>query len=436
MDYMYSAVTPPKAKQIGQQIVVVSKVLRGSGDLMFGAKVSRLLKNELPDVNVEFIWNSAGNEGLAKEIGLMGEYFNNADPKKVELKEGEPTAKSLAGKIVVSGPIIPTSDQLDAFREDQSIDVTFASEYGVRDEIPWMDPEHFNWREAPSGAGPYEYGLVLEPPSNFHLAVNKELAKHVIKGEYHFAYVNGKEGSKGSHREVLEILFKYYKSNPKSCLPVVFADSKINRERLFDNLKPFSDEFKVGYDFVDLSDRKEDRYYQPEGDKRDKGNLLKILFQRMTRNEFLAALGNSHPMRFVTGDQSLSEALSLTDSIVVYEALWHKKKAFEDLQKWCDGLVYKLGEAKAEDIRNHSTDDYRDCLDRIHRELDYRYRIVGAVKGAILRREDDDIRKLDKTISEFAQKRAPANDLWPHFVKLADFLAKFPSGRRPVGRRR
>ena len=416
MDYMYNAVEVPKDTQKGQSIVVYSQERAGLGDIYFGAKVANLLKHNLRHCDVHcvirlnspdsFLPDSLKTEYFSAPLGASGKFTVAAIRGNVSAEAG-----SSAPTVVVSGPA-------GKLREMGGLGlgqppVILAPEYGMRAKHakPELPPE---WRFAPSGAGEDEYGLVLERTflSGKKLDLktyNPALAARVQTGNYYFAYVNGyapimkpsnTTGDNQSHLHALQVVRRYKEG--KSNLPntIVFAGGKTQREKLENALTGFED-----HGFDNLSDG-------GSGSAKT-GKSMYVYFQNMTHQQFLSALQNSHRIRFVTGDQSLSEALSLSGSFIIYEKLQHKPRAYTDIMSHFPGLTaLDLTEDTASAqmmVEIGLGQDKKPAFDKVHDRLNFQHRIVGAVKGYVLRRNSNKLTAIDRTVSDLARKGGAAD---------------------------
>lgn len=423
MDYMYNAIDVSKKTQEGQSIVVYSQEGAGFGDIYFGAKIANMLKQALRHCDVYCVikLNTPGSrlpDGLAAEYftapaGSSGSFIVTA------IKQSETWDPGAAKPtVVLSGPAGILTDVNDlGLRGDTPL--ILAPEYGMREKKIPPSPAA-SWRIAPAGAAEDEYGLLLEQAflSGEPLALetyNPALAARVEAGKYYFAYVNGDvkivnesnvTAENNSHEHVLKFVRRYGEDSKKKNKPntIVFAGGNTQKAKLEMAIQQVPDHW-----FEDLS--------SGAGKKPvPKGKQLYVYFQKMKHRQFLSALQNSHRIRFVTGDQSLSEALSLKDSFIMYEALEHKPKAYDDIMKHFGQLPNSLkltdNTPSAQFLVDHGLDrDMTTAISDFQNDLNFQHRVVGAVKGYVLRSRMSGVESLDKEISNLAERGGSAKAL-------------------------
>ncbi len=397
MDYVYAA-APFPASGVGiPEVKVISEDSRGFGDLFFGIKIARMLRDSLSEFNsIEVIWAPQPGREVSK-LGL--------GPDTATVKDGQVmSAGKIKDEIIVYGPTAVTGMKSDSYRDKN---IVFMSEYGQPDHLPTADKLSSSWRRVPAGARPDEFGLLLEPAGSLdNLRVteeNPQLARHVVEGQYHFAYVNS------DHQRALQQILAFHDDKP--CPPVVFAGSTKQRKALIAAMNKVAETRNKGknpvrFEFIDLTNEKESCCYGRNG------KTIKVFLQHMTHYQFLATMRSSLPLRIVTGDQSLSEALSLKDSVILYEKLGHKGGLFDSLYDWSGGdlPVFNLllsdkkdGWNTIENVRYEVGNDRRiPLMASLQEKLTIRHRIVGAVKGYVFRQHAA-VRKLDNDITTLAK---------------------------------
>ena len=435
MDYMYNAVDVSKEAQAKQSIVVYAQEGAGFGDIYFGAKVANMIKLALGHCDVHCVIQLNTPDSRLPD-GLETEYFTAPHDSSGEftvtaIKQSQTwNPGALKPTVVVSGPAgILTDVKGLGLREDPPL--ILSPEYGMRDKkIP--PSMAASWRSAPAGAADDEYGLLLENAflSGENLALgthNGALAARVKAGEYFFAYVNGDVNianesntmtKNNSHERILKFVQLYGEKSEKKNKPntIVFAGGNTQKLKLQTALEQAPDHW-----FEDLTGG-------AGAEPVPEGKRLYVYFQRMNHRQFLSTLQNSHRIRFVTGDQSLSEALSLDDSFIIYEALEHKPKAYDDIMrhfgKFPNSLKLTDNTPFAQMIVDFGLDreNMAAAISEFQKNLNFEHRIVGAVKGYVLRRRTSGIQHLDNEISSLAEKGAPAKTVLEKLKTLARAL--------------
>jgi hypothetical protein len=402
VDHLYNRFPVPPAWQEAAPILVYSRERQGLGDILFGAKSAGLLRQALP--LAELHWcvqftrpedaqrNRAALSDVANEYGVRATALVASDERSTP-----PFAKP--PRVVVVGP--------GGSNDEYSSPICRIDPKGELPRIllPEYSRESFAvdvppaWRVIRTGAGPAECGLLLDsrlmsgealPLS----AYNTKLHDHLGESPYLFAYVNGVQ-CPDSHRLVYESWLRLKEYWELEAMSLVFAGNYAelakNKEWTFKPKDPV-----VNLDSAEV--------------KPDAKKTAGIYFQTMTHRQFLAALKNSFPIRFVTGDQSLSEALSLADSRIYYEAISHKLKLSRDLAKRrCEKFIdqfntlnedtagwMKLIVGEAAPIRERQPNAW---VREVQATLDLRARLVGAVSGFYLRAGAQDIASAEATFA-------------------------------------
>lgn len=187
-------------------------------------------------------------------------------------------------------------------------------------------------------------------PINTWAQINREKLQHLppkiqnmlAEGQYYFGYANGRDHGFHLNAYIAGVARHAIKENQKDL--VFFLAGDVNKTIGYSNLFDFidEDEFATCSTYSISGQRtyenRNEEVVQVEQrlkfDKPDGLNLY-IIRGRVDNDDFLALLkGSQYPFALVTGDQSLSEALSL-GKVPIYQTLSHKTRVIP-------GLVAKM----------------------------------------------------------------------------------------------
>lgn len=440
-DYIYASANVATADLQKHDVRIISEDYAGLGDLYFGVKIARILKRRLPELSsVAVNWVHQPKKSTT-DLGIV---FN--DLTVVDMNDTSMVKKDdLENKIIIYGPTQNSTISKGSYASEH---VIIMSEYGDSDRLGNVNALPQKWRAIPAGAKSEEYGLLLEPPESMdQYTINTDnpiLANRINPGNYLFAYVNR------HHTAVIKFIHNYFGANQFPT--VVFAGSDQQYKTLTHALNKYAEshpvQFRLSYfkekfgtveagnetEFVIETLHPQDQNLPVKGKPGEDTEPAKktrrrveIILQRMTNRQFVATLANSMQLRIVTGDQSLSEALSLSDSIVMYEELGHKSNLFRSLGNWSKERpmpLFNLFRTGSDGIAaiKQGNPEWQNSLNALQENLNLEHRIVGAVKGCVFRERLASIREIDRQITELARKGKDLDEIYPLLKELAVML--------------
>jgi hypothetical protein len=334
-------------------IIIRVRDLDGFGDHFFALKLAEDLKKFVPQVEIAFAFE---DQETIDKMRLVNDKYNFHFFLYNKLPEAFIKAKS--GLCIGAASFYSnTSDVLDypIMSLPKDYPYLIVSEYGKGSEVGFFD------RHISSGLYKNEFGIFIDKElieqveidklsgfeSILHLAELHDVElRSLIKPE-NVSFIDYANSTKlffgyghkiTSHRHFIKLVTHFEKKDNKNVDIILILDESENLKTIFN--PPFIKElFDQGIGKVTIltSLQKIDEIVV---DKSRPKQLRIICKKFVTHSDFLTMMKMSQPLVMVTGDQSLSEAISCTKRFV-YECLVHKiNLSFSLREKALEGNCY------------------------------------------------------------------------------------------------